>query len=249
MAWQFAALSDVGRSRSNNEDAVDYNVGLMLALLADGLGGYNGGEVASSLSLSVLHRSFAHWRAAAGAQPSSRSLRRALQAGVDEANHAILAAAAADPQLQGMGTTLVVAAVSGHSVVVGHIGDSRCYRLRDRQLLALTEDHSMLRELLAAGSITPEQAEASPYRNLVTRALGVDKRIELELHEHDAADGDLFLLCSDGLTTMLDDAEILTVLLEESALSEKALHLVNRANENGGLDNISVVIAQASQSP
>ncbi|MEO7242448.1 MAG: protein phosphatase 2C domain-containing protein, partial [Variovorax sp.] len=215
LAWQFAALSDVGRNRSNNEDAVAYDAELMLALLADGLGGYNGGEVASNLSLAVLRQSFVDWRAAAGAAPSNRSVRRALQAGVDDANHAILAAAAADPQLHGMGTTLVVAAFAGHSAIVGHIGDSRCYRLRERQLLALTDDHSMLRELLAAGSITPEQAEASPYRNLVTRALGVDKRIELELHEHDAADGDLFLLCSDGLSTMLDDAQILTILLEE----------------------------------
>ncbi len=201
------------------------------------------------MACAFIKSEMGRWLSQAGRNANSREVRRALEICVENANHSIFNAANSNPQYSGMGTTLIVGVFQEDRLMLGHIGDSRCYRMRDRQLLVLTEDHSMLRELLAAGSITPEQAEASPYRNLVTRALGVDRRIELELHEHDAADGDLFLLCSDGLSTMLDDAQILTILLEEGSLPEKALRLINRANENGGLDNISVVIAQACQSP
>jgi len=245
-SWDFAALTDPGRVRANNEDAIAFDASLGLAILADGMGGYNGGEVASGMAIALLQASFGRWLAHAGPTAHVRAVRRALQAGTDEANGAILEAGIANVQLQGMGTTLVLAAFGPQRVVIGHIGDSRCYRLRDAKLDQLTRDHSLLQEQLDAGMITPEQAAQSPHRNLVTRALGIERSVDLEMHEHGARVGDLYLLCSDGLSEMVSDAEISTVLLQNCDLSEKALLLVAMANDNGGRDNISVVLASAS---
>ena len=164
---------------------------------------------------------------------------------MDEANDAILEAGAANMQLNGMGTTLVMAAFGAQRVVVGHIGDSRCYRLRDGALELLTRDHSLLQEQLDAGYITPEQAALSPHRNLVTRALGIERNVDVEINDHAAKPGDLYMLCSDGLTEMVSDAQLLTLLLQDTGLSEKATLLVAVANDNGGKDNISIVLAKA----
>jgi protein phosphatase len=244
-SWDFAALTDAGRVRANNEDAIAFDASLGLAILADGMGGYNGGEVASGMAIALLQASFGRWLSHAGPQAHSRAVKRALQAGTDEANGAILEAGIANLQLQGMGTTLVVAAFGPQRAVIGHIGDSRCYRLRDGKLELLTRDHSLLQEQLDAGLITPEQAAQSPHRNLVTRALGIERSVDLEMHEHEAQAGDLYLLCSDGLSEMVSDAEISSLLLQNCDVSEKALLLVAAANDNGGRDNISVVLARA----
>jgi len=246
LAWDFVALTHVGRVRANNEDAIAFDGSLGLAILADGMGGYNGGEVASGMAIALLQASFGRWLAHAGLRAPSRAVRRALQAGVDEANGAILEAGIANVQLHGMGTTLVMAAFGAQRVVVGHIGDSRCYRLRDGELDLLTRDHSLLQEQLDAGAITPEQAALSPHRNLVTRALGIERQVDLEIHEHAARPGDLFMLCSDGLTEMIPHAKLFTLLLQDAGLAEKATLLVAIANDNGGRDNISVVLARAS---
>ncbi|VTU40130.1 Stp1/IreP family PP2C-type Ser/Thr phosphatase [Variovorax sp. PBL-E5] len=248
LAWDFAALTDPGRVRTNNEDTIAFDASLGLVLLADGMGGYNGGEVASGMAIALLQASFGRWLAHAGPMVHARALRRALQAGTDEANSAILEAGVANVQLQGMGTTLVLAAFGPQRAIVGHIGDSRCYRLRNRKLELLTRDHSLLQEQLDAGAITPEQALQSPHRNLVTRALGIERQVNLEMHEHDVQAGDLFLLCSDGLSEMVSDAQLFTLLLQDIGLSEKATLLVATANENGGRDNISVVLARAARS-
>ncbi len=245
--WDFVALTDAGRVRANNEDAIAFDASLGLAILADGMGGYNGGEVASGMTIALLQASVGRWLAHAGPQANSRGIRRAMQAGVDEANLAILEAGVANMQLQGMGTTLVVTAFGAHRVIIGHIGDSRCYRLRDGRLDLLTRDHSLLQEQLDAGVITPEQAAQSPHRNLVTRALGIERSVELETHEHSVQRGDLYLLCSDGLSEMVSDAQISALLLQNCDLSEKALLLVATANDNGGRDNISVVLAKAAE--
>ncbi|MDM0091001.1 MULTISPECIES: Stp1/IreP family PP2C-type Ser/Thr phosphatase [unclassified Variovorax] len=244
-SWEFSALTDPGRVRANNEDAVAFDPALGLAILADGMGGYNGGEVASGMALALLQASFGRWLAHAGPSAHARAVRRALQAGTDEANSAILEAGMANLQLQGMGTTLVLAAFGPQRVVIGHIGDSRCYRLRRGQLELLTRDHSLLQEQLDAGVITPQQAARSPHRNLVTRALGIERSVNLEMHEHGTQPGDLYLLCSDGLSEMVSDAQLSTVLLQNCSLAEKALLLVAMANDNGGRDNISVVLASA----
>ena len=243
--WDFAALTDPGRVRGNNEDTIAFEPSLGLVLLADGMGGYNGGEVASGMAIALLQASFGRWLAHAGPQAHPKAIKRALQAGTDEANAAILEAGIANVQLQGMGTTLVLAAFGSHRAIVGHIGDSRCYRLRGDQLELLTRDHSLLQEQLDAGAITPEQAVMSPHRNLVTRALGIERHVDLEMHEHGVMPGDLYLLCSDGLSEMVSSAQIFTILLQDIALPEKATLLVATANENGGRDNISVVLARA----
>jgi PPM family protein phosphatase len=244
-AWDFAALTDPGRVRANNEDTIAFDASLGLVLLADGMGGYNGGEVASGMAIALLQASFGRWLAHAGSSVNPKALRRALQAGTDEANAAILDAGIANVQLQGMGTTLVLAVLGRERATVGHIGDSRCYRLRNEKLELLTRDHSLLQEQLDAGAITPEQAVLSPHRNLVTRALGIERHVELEMHEHSTRPGDLFLFCSDGLSEMVSDAQIFTILLQDIDLSQKATLLVATANENGGRDNISVVLARA----
>ncbi|MGJ7490962.1 Stp1/IreP family PP2C-type Ser/Thr phosphatase [Variovorax sp. ZT4R33] len=245
-SWDFAALTDAGRVRANNEDAIAVDASLGLTILADGMGGYNGGEVASGMAVALLQASFGRWLAHAGADAHARAVKRALQAGTDEANAAILEAGVANMQLQGMGTTLVLAAFGPQRVVVGHIGDSRCYRLRAGKLQLLTRDHSLLQEQLDAGLITLEQAAQSPHRNLVTRALGIERAVELEMHEHGARLGDLYLLCSDGLSEMVSDDQIRTLLLHNCDLTQKALLLVAAANDNGGRDNISVVLARAA---
>jgi PPM family protein phosphatase len=245
LTWDFAALTDAGRVRANNEDTIAFDASLGLVLLADGMGGYNGGEVASGMAIALLQASFGRWLAHAGTAANPKAVRRALQAGTDEANSAILEAGVANVQLQGMGTTLVLAAFGPRRAIVGHIGDSRCYRLRDGKLELLTRDHSLLQEQLDAGAITPEQAVQSPHRNLVTRALGIERHVELEMHEHNVRSGDLFLLCSDGLSEMVSDAQIFTLLLQDIGLPEKATLLVATANDNGGRDNISVVLARA----
>ena len=155
LTWDFAALTDAGRVRGNNEDAIAFDGALGLAILADGMGGYNAGEVASGMATAFITSEMGRWLVQAGKRASGKEVRRALQAGVDEANGAILEAGIANMQLQGMGTTLVVAAFGAQRVVVGHIGDSRCYRLRDGELDLLTRDHSLLQEQLDAGAITP----------------------------------------------------------------------------------------------
>jgi protein phosphatase len=244
-AWEFTALTDAGRIRPNNEDSVAFDSGLGLAVLADGMGGYNGGEVASGMAVAMMHASFGRWLSHAGAHAPPRAIRRALQAGIDESNAAILEAGGANPQLRGMGTTIVLATFGARRAVVGHIGDSRCYRLRGRELELLTRDHSLLQEQLDIGALTPEQALTWPHRNLVTRALGIERRVEIELHEHDVCPGDLFMLCSDGLNEMVPDAELFTLLLQDIGLPEKTRRLIAAANDNGGRDNISVVLARA----
>lgn len=243
--WEFAALTDVGRVRSNNEDAVGVDEALGLAVLADGMGGYQGGEVASHMAVDRVRKCVREWALDQPAMPPPRALRRVLQEAVDEANLAIFSASRANAALRGMGTTLVVAAFGTQRVLVGHVGDSRCYRLRDGRIERLTKDHSVLQEQIDAGTLTAEQAASSPHRNLVTRAVGVEPRVDLELHEHGARPDDLYLLCSDGLTEMISDEYLFTLMSQDITIWAKVTLLVAIANDNGGRDNIAVVIARA----
>ena len=245
LSWDFAGLTDTGRVRGHNEDAIQIDPATGLVVLADGMGGYKGGEVASAMTVALVQSSFSRWYAQAGAQAPARVVRRALQAASDEANGNVLGASLSNPELQGMGTTVVLAAFGPSRVIVGHIGDSRCYRLRNNKLELLTRDHSLRQQQLDAGAITPEEALLSPHRNLVTRALGVEAQVLLEMHEHSARQDDLYMLCSDGLSEMVSDAQLFTLLRHDVGLEKKAALLVATANENGGRDNISVVLASA----
>jgi len=245
MTLEFATALDVGRARTNNEDSVALDADAKVVVLADGMGGYNAGEVASGMAASLVCSSLVQWLGAHAA-PTARELALAMEKSVGQANRAIFDAANGDPQYSGMGTTLVMVAVAGGHLVVGHVGDSRAYRLRGGQLQRLTRDHSLLQEQLDAGLITPAQAARSTNRNLVTRALGVEAEVSLEAREHSLMQDDLLLLCSDGLTDMVGDEGICDLLCHTHASLQTACHsLVDAANAAGGRDNISVVLVRA----
>lgn len=249
MTIEFAFALDTGRARKNNEDSVSLDIDTGVAVLADGMGGYNAGEVASGMATSIICSALSDWLRQQSS-PASDAIAAAMTAAVDQANRAIFDAANGNPQFSGMGTTLVMAAVGTGGLLVGHVGDSRAYLLRDRQLQRLTRDHSLLQEQLDAGLITPAQAARSVNRNLVTRAIGVESEVALEVHEHVFADQDLLLLCSDGLTDMVEDEAIADVLCHTHPSLQAACDaLVNVANAAGGRDNISVVLVRASGAP
>jgi len=223
---------------------LDSSVGL--AVLADGMGGYNAGEVASNMATTFIRTELGRWLREASAQASDAEVRRAMDICVDNANRAIFNAANSNPQYAGMGTTLVVAVFRDNRVLLGHVGDSRCYRMREGRLQQMTRDHSLLQEQIDAGLITPEQAAFSANKNLVTRAVGVEDTVLLETHQHDVLPGDLFLMCSDGLSDMLDDSGIAQVLLAHESLDSGTRALIDAANDAGGQDNISVILGRAS---
>ena len=247
MNYTFVAQTDRGRVRANNEDAVDFDLASGLAVLADGMGGYKAGEVASAMATGHIKTELARWLQASGEPGNLRHIRQAAQSSVANANTLILDSARANPEHAGMGTTLVVAIFCGSHLILGHVGDSRCYRLRDGVLLQLTRDHSVLQEQIDAGLLTPAQAALSSDRNLVTRALGVENAAKLELNDFPVQDGDLYLLCSDGLTDMVQDTGIAAALRQRATLDQTARDLVQMANQNGGRDNIAVVLVRAKE--
>jgi protein phosphatase len=248
MTIELHAAVDPGRARSNNEDSVATDAAVALAVLADGMGGYNAGEVASNMATSFIRSELGRWLREASSQASDAEVRRAMDICVDNANRAIFNAANTNPQYAGMGTTLVVAVFRDNRVLLGHVGDSRCYRLREGKLQQITRDHSLLQEQIDAGLSTPEQAAFSANKNLVTRAVGVEDTVLLETHQHDVLDGDLFLMCSDGLSDMLDDAGIAQVLQQLDSLESGTRALIEAANDAGGKDNISVILGRATGS-
>ena len=186
------------------------------------------------------------WLGQAGRNANGREVRRAMEICVDNANRSIFNAANSNPQYSGMGTTLVLGVFGEGRLILGHIGDSRCYRLRCSEITQITKDHSLLQEQMDAGLITAEQAAVSSNKNLVTRALGVEDAVLLEVNEHRVDPGDIYLMCSDGLSDMVDDEGIAKILGNDSPLEQKVAQLVDAANANGGRDNISVLLAQAS---
>jgi len=245
LSYEFCALTDTGRVRSNNEDAVAIHEATQLVMLADGMGGYSAGEVASGMAINYIGTEFAQWLEDAPANTPVAEVRRALEACVDNANHAILGASLTNPQYLGMGTTLVVGVFRGDRLILAHIGDSRCHRLRAGELRQITRDHSWLQEQVDMGLFTPAQAAASGLRNLVTRALGVDASMHAEVNEFTVEPQDLFILCSDGLTDMMSDDDLAALARLPIALPDKAQRMVDLANARGGRDNISVLLAQA----
>jgi len=245
MHYTFHSKTDPGRARDNNEDAIAIDVPSLLGVLADGMGGYNAGEIASGMATAFIKSEMTRWLAETGKNAKVREIRRALEICVDNANRSIFNASGSNPQYSGMGTTLVVGVFHGATLILGHIGDSRCYRLRGGALSQITKDHSLLQEQIDAGLITPEQAVGSSIKNLVTRALGVEDVVMLETNEHQVEAGDCYLMCSDGLSDMVDDAEIASILRGPVPMDQKADILVAVANEHGGRDNISVLLVQA----
>lgn len=245
MNYEFSIRTDPGLARENNEDCVTVDEPTRLAILADGMGGYNAGEIASGMATTFIKSELGRWLAQAGRHANAKEVRRAMEICVDNANRSIFNAANSNPQYSGMGTTLVVGVFQEGRLLLGHIGDSRCYRLRGGELAQITKDHSLLQEQMDAGLITPEQAAVSTNKNLVTRALGVEDAVLLDVNEHRVEPGDIYLMCSDGLSDMVDNAGIAQILASDVTLEEKSVQLVDAANANGGRDNITVMLAQA----
>ena len=249
MTLEFFSATDVGRQRDNNEDSVAVDEEAGLAILADGMGGYAAGEVASQMLTGFVCAELGRWLREPGKQAKAGDVKRAMDICVDNANRAIFNAANSNPAYAGMGTTLVLAVFRDTHLLLGHVGDSRAYRLRAGRLAQITRDHSLLQEQIDAGLITPEQAAFSANKNLVTRAVGVEDTVLLETRVHEVQPGDLYLLCSDGLSDMLDDAVLAQLLQMHGALAPTAALLVDAANDAGGKDNISLVLARAEGSP
>ena len=249
-----AGLTDPGRLRHHNEDHVAVHPEVGLAVLADGMGGHNAGEVASRLAVNTILQHCLHAMAAepdpvAGQESKSCSHEQsALHTAVEAANTAIHEMARHNPECAGMGSTVVAAVFHNDSLCVAHVGDSRLYRLRDGRLQLLTEDHSVVQELLNRGLLTPEQARQSVSKNLVTRALGVDARVQIDMGAHATEPGDLYLLCSDGLNDVLTDVQIESLLAAHGADPDAAAHrLVDATNQAGGPDNISVILVRTDK--
>ncbi|SIQ71772.1 protein phosphatase [Aromatoleum tolulyticum] len=245
--FEFCTRSDVGRVRKRNEDSLAVEERRAWAVLADGMGGYRGGDVASRMAVEVTLRRLDR-DLVAPHDGVVGHVAAVLEAAVHDANADIRAEAGRDPDLSGMGSTLVVAAFLADRVVTAHVGDSRMYRLRGGVLEQLTRDHTMLQELVDAGILAPEDVAHSQFRGLLTRGLGVAPRVQPEPGTHSVRPGDVFLLCSDGLTDMLDDAAIAAVLQPSASpatrLEEAADRLVALANAQGGRDNISVILVR-----
>jgi protein phosphatase len=223
-------LSHRGRRRRHNEDA--YVVQPPLFAVADGMGGAKAGEVASALAADAVQES--------GNDGESGEAR--VSALIEEANRRVFRRASEDREASGMGTTMTVALVESDEVAIGHVGDSRAYLIRDGRLEQLTDDHSLVAELVRSGKLTPEEAETHPQRSVITRALGTEADVDVDTFSVRSAPGDLFLLCSDGLTSMVDDETILDAVERNRAdLEVAAKALINAANRGGGEDNITVV--------
>ncbi len=245
MDFEFFSHTDTGRVRTNNEDSIALDESCGVAVLADGMGGYAAGEVASGMACDFIKSELGRWLHEASANASDGDVKRAMDICVDNANRAIFGAANSNPTYAGMGTTLVLAVFRSGRLLMGHIGDSRGYRLRDGQLQQITKDHSLLQEQIDAGILTPEQAQYAANKNLVTRALGVEDLVLMETHLHDIQSGDIYLMCSDGLSDMLRDQQIADVMSAHTSLPEMGEALVAAANEAGGRDNIAVVLVRA----
>jgi serine/threonine protein phosphatase PrpC len=226
-----AGSTDAGRKRRRNEDS--FVIDPPLFAVADGMGGAQAGEVASRLAAAA----FREFHEADDFAPEER-----VATIIQEANRRIYERAKSDAQASGMGTTITAALVTGEGVAVGHVGDSRAYRLRQARLEQLTEDHSLVADLVRSGRLSPDEADAHPQRSVITRALGTDPEVDVDSFTADAEAGDVFVLCSDGLTTMVDEDQIAQTIERSSSLEQATKALVKAANRAGGEDNVTVVL-------
>jgi serine/threonine protein phosphatase PrpC len=250
---EMAKATDTGMVRSHNEDSIATDAEIGLAVLADGMGGYNAGEVASGIATALISsetrealvRQAPHEVDRATGSPLAVKLLAEI---IAKANTSIFQSANSQPQYAGMGTTLVVALFCDNQMTIAHIGDSRCYRQRGGMLEQVTRDHSLLQEQIDSGLLTKEAAKRSQNKNLVTRALGIEPVVEAEIHTYPAQEGDIYLICSDGLNDMVEDEDIeMTLGALGANLPLAAEQLVQMANDNGGRDNISVVLIKVKK--
>lgn len=244
-------LSDVGMTRVHNEDCFALESAHQLFVVADGMGGHSHGEIASRIAVDTI-RDFVIGGNGQSSPPTADEARlrphsHVLASAIRLAHGKVLAAIGRDSRLQGMGTTVAGVLVDGSVAAVAHVGDSRVYRARGGKLELLTQDHTWVNEQVVAGFLSEEQARVHPLKNVVTRALGGESEVEVDVREVQLAPGDVYLLCSDGLTTMLSDPEIERHLLVRRPLEETCQKLVQEANGHGGVDNITIVLVQVDE--
>ena len=243
-------ITHTGMVREHNEDAIGSDSDIGLLVLADGMGGYNAGEVASGIAVQTvteLATEGANRKERHDRDPTTGLLRQTivLRDAIARANKIIYQTAQSQTHCEGMGTTLVAAMFYDDKISIAHVGDSRAYRLRDNKFEQITLDHSLLQELVDRGFYSQEEAQRSTNRNYVTRALGVEPTVEVEVNEYDVLPGDVYLLCSDGLSDMVEDEDIhLTISTFNDSLDVVGQQLVQLANDHGGRDNISIMMAQ-----
>lgn len=241
MILKAAAATDVGLRRKGNEDRYALSPELGFYLVADGMGGHTAGQVASELAAD------ASVRALEALQGAASSLSERLRAAVTSANRTIFQTAQQQPEYAGMGTTVVAILSDGNRAALAHVGDSRAYLVRSGRIRQLTDDHSIVGELLRRNEISETAAREHPHRHVLTRALGVRETVEPDLAEITPQSGDLFVLCSDGLTGHVQDEEICKLVTDSDDQQESCAKLIDLANQRGGLDNITVVIAEAAE--
>lgn len=245
--WEIAGLTDTGRTRARNEDAIGWDHGIGLVVLADGMGGHNGGSIASGMAVESakagLRKVLAQDSDGARITPSDLSL--VVELTLNKTNQAIYQAAAAQPHYAGMGTTVVLAVFADDHVIVAHVGDSRLYRLRGELFEQLTRDHSLVQELLQSGFLSEKEARSSSQRNIITRALGIGAEVKADVQQQRIERGDVYLFCSDGLSNLVGDCDIQASIRKFDADLTEAVHdLVQMANDRGGYDNISAILVR-----
>lgn len=247
---EIVGLTDVGSVRDHNEDAISTNETLGLSVLADGMGGHRGGEVASAITVSTvvetLTKRLKKIKDGATDEETGYSLESiAVHEAAALANANVYSASSENAQYRGMGTTVVVLLFYDNRFTVAHVGDSRLYRLRDGVLEQITRDHSLMQELIDRGFYTPEQARKSLNKNLVTRAVGIEEHVQIDIQEDVTQTDDIYLLCSDGVTDMIED-ELIHEILKTNVknLEKAATEIIRKSNEHGGKDNISVILAR-----
>lgn len=248
---EFAGLTDIGQVRSHNEDTIEICDEHAFFILADGMGGYNAGEVASQMSVDivkkhVIHKYTTSWFPRFAWQTLIPSMW--INEAVTEANTQVLSYGNKNIENKGMGTTIVIALCYYDKLIIGHVGDSRAYLFRNQKLSQITHDHSVVQSQIDAGLITQDEAHSSPIKNLITRAVGTYDEIDVEIHHHAMQEDDIYLLCSDGLSDMLNQAQIQLILQQESKNLQNCCEiLVKNANERGGFDNISVILFKVKE--
>ncbi len=247
-AVEIVGHSDTGLVRSQNEDYIGNIPEIGVAVLADGMGGYRGGEIASAIAVNTIMEQLNKTVPNLAADQIDSKTGYYLQSvaareSIVLANEAIYKAAQEQPQYQGMGTTVVVAIINGNRMTISHVGDSRLYRIRNNTLEQVTVDHTLMQELVDRGFYTKEEARESLNKNLVTRALGIELSVAVDIKEEMVVPGDLYMLCSDGLHDMVDDEKIASIIqAHQKDLANTASELIKAANEHGGKDNISVLL-------
>jgi protein phosphatase len=250
MKIRYAAKTDVGMKRTHNEDYFSLIEDEQLFIVADGMGGHASGEVASKLAAETVGEFYQRTKDEDATWPykMDRSLsyiENRLVCGIKLANYKIYEAACRDIRFKGMGTTIVTTLVCGDKIYVAHVGDSRCYRIRAGQISQITRDHSLLEDYKEAKpDMTEEEQRNFPHKNVITRALGMRDTVQVDIKPHQIFDGDVYLMCSDGLSGMVEDPNILSIIGQAKSLERAVAELVDTANRAGGTDNITTLVLQ-----